>query len=80
MSDGQFIIVVLVVLAGLGVIMDERQKAAQTTSPEHTWRQCAPAQGGQELVSTTQWPDRTDCFYAKTSASKRMPHRKETTV
>ena len=57
------------------VIMDERQKA----SP-YKWRQCAPAQGGQELVSTTQWPDRTDCFYAKTSASKRMPHRKETTV
>ena len=79
MSNGQFIIVVLVVLAGLGVIMDERQKAAQTTSPEHTWRQCAPAQGGQELVSTTQWPDRTDCFYQQQKKG-RVPARKDTAV
>ena len=29
------------------------------------WRQCAPAQNGHELVSTTQWDDHVDCFYKK---------------
>ena len=34
------------------------------------WRQCAPAQNGHELVSTTQWDDHVDCFYQKIDPRK----------
>lgn len=37
---------------------------------EPVWRECAPAQDGNELVSTTQWDDHTDCFYQKRSRIK----------
>ena len=46
---------------------------------EPVWRLCAPAQDGNELVSTTQWDDHTDCFYQKKGKQKfATPHRKET--
>jgi hypothetical protein len=39
------------------------------------WRQCAPAQDGEELVTTAQHKDRTECNYAK-KASGRVVQRK----
>lgn len=35
------------------------------------WRQCAPAQAGEQLVSSTQWEDHTDCFYQKMERIRR---------
>lgn len=43
-----------------------------TTKPvEEHWRRCAPAQTGEQLVSSTQWEDRTDCFYQRMDKIRR---------
>lgn len=39
------------------------------------WRQCSPAQDGEALNTTTQYPDRTECAYVK-RASGRVVQRK----
>lgn len=39
------------------------------------WRQCAPAQDGEALATTTQYSDRTECAYIK-RASGRVVQRK----
>lgn len=41
------------------------------------WRKCAPAHNGHELVSTTQWEDRTDCFYKKIDPKKQGKQKLE---
>lgn len=41
---------------------------------EPFWRQCAPAQAGEALVSTTQQKDSTECNYSKKSTG-RVIHR-----
>lgn len=40
------------------------------------WRQCAPAQDGEALVSTTQLKDRTDCNYAKKPTGRVIQRKK----
>lgn len=39
------------------------------------WRQCAPAQAGLALVTTSQYETHTDCNYSK--ATGKTLHRKE---
>lgn len=41
--------------------------ALYLTLPPHEphWRQCAPSQDGEVLVSSSQYEDHTDCNYAK---------------
>lgn len=47
----------------------------ENTPRNFYWRQCEPAQNGYELVSTTQWEDRTDCFYQKIDPKKYKEKR-----
>lgn len=42
------------------------------------WRQCAPSQDGEVLVSTVQHKDRTECNYAKRPTG-RMTQRRSIT-
>lgn len=35
------------------------------------WRQCAPAQAGEQLVSSVQYEDKTECFYQKMDRIRR---------
>jgi hypothetical protein len=43
-----------------------------TTKPvEEHWRQCAPAQAGEQLVSSVQYEDKTECFYQKMERIRR---------
>lgn len=52
------------------------------TSPEpRNWRQCAPAQAGEQLVSTVQYEEKTECFYQKSGKIRRQTApRQETRV
>lgn len=52
--------------------------ALYLTLPPHEphWRQCAPAQDGEVLVSSSQYEDRTDCSYAK-KPTGRVTQRKK---
>lgn len=38
---------------------------------EEHWRQCAPAQAGEQLVSSVQYEDKTECFYQKMERIRR---------
>lgn len=40
------------------------------------WRQCAPSQEGEVLVSTSQYPDHTDCNYAKKPTGRVIQRKK----
>ena len=43
-----------------------------TTKPvEEHWRQCAPAQAGEQLVSSVQYEEKTECFYQKMERIRR---------
>ena len=35
------------------------------------WRRCAPAQAGEQLVSSVQYEDKTECFYQKMERIRR---------
>lgn len=35
------------------------------------WRRCAPAQAGEQLVSSVQYEDKTECFYQKMDRIRR---------
>lgn len=54
--------------------------ALYLTLPPHEpyWRQCAPAQDGEAVVATSQYPDRTECSYAK-KPTGRVIQRKRVT-
>jgi hypothetical protein len=40
------------------------------------WRQCAPAQDGEALVSTVQLKDRTECNYVKKPTGRTVQRKK----
>lgn len=52
--------------------------ALYLTLPPHEphWRQCAPAQDGEVLVSSSQYEDRTDCNYAKKLTGRVIQRKK----
>lgn len=43
---------------------------------EPFWRQCAPAQDGEVLVSSSQYEDHTDCNYAKKPNGRVIQRKK----
>jgi len=55
------------VMTGLWITMPPQQP---------TWRQCAPAQADERLVSATQYTDRTDCFYVRNVAKGAVVKKK----
>ena len=45
---------------------------------EEHWRQCAHAQAGEQLVSSIQYEEKTECFYQKMDRiSRHKVSRKE---
>lgn len=40
------------------------------------WRQCAPAQDGEVLVTTSQYKEHTECNYAKKTQGRVIQRKK----